>query len=715
MVRAAALRLGMSAAELDEAMDLVLPLWENRLCGAEPKSALWRWGISGDYPILCCRADAVERDRLLRAFCLLKCCGLEAELVVLTDEQGEYLHPALREIENRLAAYGLEALLGARGGVLCVPMTAEETLRGRAVFFAGEKKRLPPAMSPALPAPQRSGSIPPYRFNGDSFVYTAEKLPPRIWQHILTNGSLSAFTADFGPAGLWFQNAREMRLLTPPTDIRATFGTEAVYALVGGEAVSLFADGNSPCEVTYAPGAAVWRKEIGGRKVETTLLIPMEHDLRVLQIRGGGGLTLGWELQPRLGTEDAAGLRLEMQDGLIRLCDKGSWLPGTELYILASSPWTMESEFCPAALRLSVRAEDTTLLLLGTDAQSLRSFEPAMLRETRSRWQDRLGRFRLDCADAALSHYMNTWGVYQCYACRILARSSIYQSGGAVGFRDQLQDCANLLLIEPGLCRAQILDCCAHQYAEGDVMHWWHRHPAGDKGVRTRCSDDLLWLVWALCEYTEATGDLSLCRAEAPFVCSEPLRAEEHDRYETPEVSGERVSVLEHALRALALVEARGFGVHGLPFMGSGDWNDGLDRVGGESVWLGWFVSCCALCMAALLERLDDRRAGHYQTLSEQVGRAADACFNGRWYLRAYRADGSALGDGERIDSVAQSWAAFCPWASPEKVELALDSALSRLADWEHGVVKLLTPPYTDSDSPGYLSGYGEGFRENGG
>ena len=262
MVRAAALRLGMSGEELDEAMGLVLPLWENRLCGAEPKSTLWCWGISGDYPLLCCRAGATERDRLLRAFCLLKCCGLESELVYLTDEQGEYRRPALREIEARLTAYGLEALMSARGGVLSAPTSAVEVLRDRAAVFIGEEKKL--------------------HWVQDSFVYEIKSLPPRIWQHVLTNGSLSAFAADFGPAGLWLQNAREMRLLPPPEDIRAAGGTEAVYALVGGEAVSLFADGQSHCEVSYAPGLAAWHREIAGREIETTLLIPMGLDVRIL-------------------------------------------------------------------------------------------------------------------------------------------------------------------------------------------------------------------------------------------------------------------------------------------------------------------------------------------------------------------------------------------------------------------------------------------------
>ena len=310
---------------------------------------------------------------------------------------------------------------------------------------------------------------------------------------------------------------------------------------------------------------------------------------------------------------------------------------------------------------------------------------------------------------------MSAWAVYQAYAGRILARSSLYQSGGAIGFRDQLQDCVNLMLIDPALARRQILDCCRHQYREGDVLHWWHRHPEGDRGVRTRCSDDLLWLVWALCEYVEASGDEALCRRETAFLVSPPLAPDERDRYERPAPSAESATVLEHAALAVRRVEARGFGPHGLPLIGSGDWNDGLDRVGGESVWMGWFLSCCALRFSELLERLGDGRAAELRALSERVGRAADAAFNGRWYLRAWDRQGCALGDGARIDSLVQSWAAFCPWATPEKVDAALDAAFARLVDRGHGLVKLLDPPYGAEDSPGYLSGYGAGFRENGG
>lgn len=247
-------------------------------------------------------------------------------------------------------------------------------------------------------------------------------------------------------------------------------------------------------------------------------------------------------------------------------------------------------------------------------------------------------------------------------------------------------------------------------------MHWWHPHPEGDKGVRTRCSDDLLWLTWALCQYVEATGDEAICAVEESYVNSSPLTAVERDRYERPEVSDMRASVLDHAKAALERCAARGFGPNGLPWFGSGDWNDGLDAVEGESVWLGWFFSCCADMFAGLLNRLGRPGAERYEKLSRQLACAAENSFNGRWYMRGRLESGEALGGDGRIDSIAQSWAALCPHGDKAHADAALENALCKLVDREHRLVKLFDPPYSpDEPYLGYISSYGEGFRENGG
>ena len=246
-------------------------------------------------------------------------------------------------------------------------------------------------------------------------------------------------------------------------------------------------------------------------------------------------------------------------------------------------------------------------------------------------------------------------------------------------------------------------------------MHWWHPLPAGDRGLRSRCSDDLLWLPWALCAYAEATGDLGLCAREEPWLRSPPLAPEEHDRYE-PAVPFGSGTVLQHARAALERCFSRGFGPHGLPLLGSGDWNDAMDEAEGESVWLGWFFSGCALDFASLLESLGEADALRYRALAEQAGRAAEASFNGRWYRRGYWADGEPLGGDGRIDLLPQAFAAMSPFADPAHAEAALDAALGRLVDREHGLVKLFDPPFTEAERrPGSITGYGRGVRENGG
>ena len=721
MLKGAALRLGMNPAEIGQAMELVLPLWQNRLSDAVPRRALWRWGISGERPILCCEAAARESEVLLRAFCLLKCCSLEAELVFLSPEAGAYRRPGLIHLEGLLGAAGLEALIGAPGGVFFLPMEAKEAIESRAAVCVG---RSAPALLP-IPrpvCPERGTQQPHWRFENGSFLYRINAaLPPRIWQQILSDGRLGAFAADFGPAGLWFQNAREMRLLPPAADIRAVESAERLYAMVNGEAVSLFADGKSPCEIRYAPGLALWSKRIAGQTVETAMFLDPAAALRLLLIRGAEGLALVWDLEPVAGGPDAACLRIETRDNLAVMENAEAFYPDTPLLLSASVPCRFENGYLPRALRVFCTAEPVTVLALGCagEEELRRALAPdraaESLREALCLAQSFADRLQAADNPPVFAHMLNVWAPYQARVGRLLSRASLYQSGGAVGFRDQLQDCVNLLLLSPTPARRQILDCCRHQYREGDVMHWWHRHPDGDRGVRTRCSDDLLWLVWALCEYCEQTGDLTLCAERAGWICSAPLAEDERDRYETPEPTQEKSTVLEHAATALEQCRTRGFGVHGLPRMGSGDWNDGLDRTGGESVWLGWFLSCCALRFAALLERLGAAGAAEYRRLAGTVGRAAEASFNGRWYPRAFRADGTPLGGEEAIDALCQSWAVFCPYADPAHAETALDSALARLVDREHRILRLLDPPYSAENSPGYISGYGPGYRENGG
>ena len=310
---------------------------------------------------------------------------------------------------------------------------------------------------------------------------------------------------------------------------------------------------------------------------------------------------------------------------------------------------------------------------------------------------------------------------YQTYACRILARTGFYQAGGAYGFRDQLQDVMALVYSEPAKTREQILTAAEHQFLEGDVQHWWH---PPYRGVRTRISDDLLFLPYVTADYIESTGDWMVLNETVNYLEDEPLEPDEHDRYSVPKVSEEKGSIYEHCI--LSIEKAMNFGSRGLPLIGGGDWNDGMDKVGikgkGESVWLGWFLYTVLqhfipICRA----RKDNERANRYEKAGQELLSAIEEhAWDGGWYRRAFFDDGTPLGSEInkecRIDSISQSWAVISGGAREERAKAAMQAVQNNLVDEEAGLIKLLTPPFDSSTlEPGYIKGYVPGVRENGG
>lgn len=344
------------------------------------------------------------------------------------------------------------------------------------------------------------------------------------------------------------------------------------------------------------------------------------------------------------------------------------------------------------------------------------------LRAVKAFWNEKLHAIEVKTPDLAFDIMMNGWLMYQVISCRLWARSAFYQSGGAFGFRDQLQDSLSIMHIWPDVAKDQIVKHAAHQFIEGDVLHWWHEPEL--KGTRTRISDDFLWLPFVTATYVQHTQDQSILMIEAPFLETDKLLEHEDERYCVPNISEETGSIYEHCLRALK--NGLKFGERGLPLMGSGDWNDGMNRVGvegkGESVWLGWFLYTTLQKFIPICEmQQDEQHVALFTRISKKLLEAIEQNgWDGNWYRRAYFDDGQPLGASEnnecRIDSLAQSWAVISKAGQEERVSMAMHALEDHLIDQEHGLIKLLTPPFADGPlEPGYIKGYVPGVRENGG
>jgi len=613
----------------------------------------------------------------------------------------------------------------------------------------------------------------------------ATRMTPLPWVNVIANPCFGTVVSESGLGYTWSENAHEFRLTPWGDDAVGSTGGEALY-LRDEESGHYWSPapqptrGSLPYLTRHGFGYSVFTHVSGGVHSELWVYVDAEEAVKfsVLKVRNASGrprrlsatgyvewvlgdarqktaMYVNTEIDPASGALFARNLYNTEYAGRVAFFDvddASRTLSGDRTEFLGRNgslhapeamTRTVLSGRLGAALdpcgairvpfELDDGQEQEVIFRLGTGetqelarSLALRLRQPGSarlaLQRVRKAWTLRVGSIQVQTPDPAMDQLANGWLVYQTLSCRIWARTGFYQSGGAFGFRDQLQDVLALLHVEPGVAREHLLRCAGRQYPQGDVQHWWH--PPSGRGVRTRCSDDYLWLALAACRYVNVTGDCGILDENVSFLEGRALAPGEESYYDIPGCSTKTASLYAHCV--LAIEHGLQFGAHGLPLMGSGDWNDGMNLVGihgqGESVWLGFFLYHVLMQFCDLADGKGDSAFANQcrfeaERLQENLERHG---WDGGWYRRAYFDDGTPLGSRMnsecQIDAIAQSWAVLSGAAPPERARLAIDAMDRRLVDRENRLARLLAPPFDHSTlDPGYIKGYLPGVRENGG
>jgi cyclic beta-1,2-glucan synthetase len=815
--------LGLGAEENLALQDLTTALMYGTGKPASEKALvdqrqLWRFGISGDKPIVLVRIHSANGmalvHALLRAQPWWSFGGLAVDVVVLNSEANSYLMPLQRDIlalrdrlmqavqhsfpRSETAGFHLlreqevaptekaaftalaRVILTADGRPLDVQVTGMRDTWTAAHHSAAV------AIAPAAAAAD-SHKLPSGRFDPDSgefqFSLAAGQLPARPWINVIANANFGFQVSETGSGYTWAINSR-LHQITPWSNDAVrdpAFEHWLLQDLDSGNLIALapgpHASQDARYRVRHGQGYTVFESGNTGLMLETTFFSDLQQAAKVVEVRlrNAGpdrrklrALAMAeWQLgaaraerrtihtsysptsravfaqqrESRAGFGGSTAFLALVQspsDDVGWTCDRGEFFDTLGRLVLPETLGRTAGtgrDPCGALVTDFVVEPGRTVVVafvLGhaPDAAAAQQLAAdwsgrdtsAALAQVKDWWNGLLGQVQVSTPDNLFDALVNRWLLYQTVACRLWSKAAFYQAGGASGFRDQLQDSMALALASPNRLREQIVLNASRQFPEGDVQHWWHM--PGGEGVRTHFSDDLLWLPYACAHYVEVTGDAGVLDQQVPFLDGPPIPEGAEDAYYTPRSGAHSASVYEHC--ALAIDKSLAVGQHGLPLMGTGDWNDGMNRVGhqgrGESVWLAWFLCSVTERFAPLAQARGETQRAQGWLLARQGWIAAlhTAGWDGAWFRRAFFDNGAALGSRANeecsIDLIAQAWAVLSGASSPAYTVPAMEHLQQQLIDREAGLLRLLHPPLQNSENnPGYIQAYPPGVRENGG
>jgi cyclic beta-1,2-glucan synthetase len=789
------------------------------------QSALWQYGISGDYPIILILVSDPEQlslmNEVLEIYAYWRIQGLMVDLVFLNMKDTSYDQSVNDLIFRTINRKGLSKWLNQRGGLFMVRNDQSKTGDFELLHTAArvvldcDKGNLqqylqslprPPSLQPIylpqisekaidfeMPTLERpdnlvfDNGIGGFSPNGNKYIIYLEKgmHTPAPWINVIANNGFGFTVSESGSGFTWAENSGENRITPWKNDPVLDTSGEVIY-LRDDESAEIWTPTAKPVRdefpylITHGQGYSIFQHNSHGLEQHMTMFTDAIDPVKFVQVQLKNSTDrnrrisivyyLEWVLgvnrednqqyiltefdakeliilaknsynsefknryafitatrSPDLVTADRREFigylgKMERPEGLNRhgFSPKfGAFLDPCGVYkkVLWIAPGeTKEITFIigqgknkEEAIRLAKKYKDINQIDL--------SFQ-----RTIEKWSEINSQVQINTPDKGLNILANHWLLYQTLSCRIWGRSGLYQSSGAYGFRDQLQDVMALLVSRPEIVKEHILRSAHYQFEEGDVLHWWH--PPSGRGVKTRCSDDLLWLPYVVLRYISVTGDKDILQERVPFLIGDPLSEIEHDRYGYYPSTSETFSIFDHCVRAID--KGMTYGIHKLPLIGSHDWNDGYSMVGvegkGESVWNAWFIIDILKQFAEICESMGEEiRANIYlDNARKYLAAIEEFAWDGDWFIRAFYDDGQPLGSAAnsecKIDSLSQTWAIFSDTEMNERKAKSMQSVYEMLVDHENGIIKLFTPAFDKTHrNPGYIKGYPPGVRENGG